>query len=317
MIDLNPLVIERKRQDKAPPFAGPEEYHATWYQITDNIKGLPGTTTYHGCFHDLADGLQTHVYAPAGLDIRGRWQLAGTLPGEPTQTVELGLNIPKQGLYLREDVDMKCNFLLTAFVRKTLKKSHAMLVARLLEKADLREAASSDSRIEAWRSQTGSEAASDAGSVYASNRYSTAAPSVSGMDNHGAHSMMSQQASVRDSMVSNTSPPLRGHSPGHPDPTYQSYNHHDPRQSQYQFNQNPQNQYQNSQNQNQYQNQHNQNQNQQSQSLNPYPTTLNYSNKPPSQPSEIGTGVHSPAEAGPSELPAQHPSQNAPAELAG
>ncbi|KAE9991211.1 hypothetical protein EG327_000266 [Venturia inaequalis] len=92
MIDLNPLVIERKRQDKAPPFAGPEEYHATWYQITDNIKGLPGTTTYHGCFHDLADGLQTHVYAPAGLDIRGKWQLGGTLPGEPTQTVELGLN---------------------------------------------------------------------------------------------------------------------------------------------------------------------------------------------------------------------------------
>lgn len=275
MIDLNPLVIDRKRQDKAPPFAGPEEYHATWYQITDNIKGLPGTTTYHGCFHDLADGLQTHVYAPAGLDIRGKWQLGGTLPGEPTQTVELGLNIPKQGLYLREDVDMKCNFLLTSFVKKTLKKSHAMLVARLLEKANLREAANSDSRIEAWRSQTGSDAGSDVGSVYGSNRYSTATPSgTSGMSNYGGPAAMSQHGSTRESIISNTSPPLRGHSPGQGDATYQSQNFHDPRQSQYQSNQYPYNQ--------------------------------------------RGTDVNSqPAEAGPSELPAHHPPQTAPAELAG
>lgn len=317
MIDLNPLVIERKRQDKAPPFAGPEEYHAQWYQITDNIKGLPGKTTYHGCFHDLADGLQTHVYAPAGLDIRGRWQLGGTLPGEPSQVVELGLNIPKQGLYLREDVDMKCNFILTSFVKKTLKKSHAMLVARLLEKANLREVATSDERIDAWRSQTGSDVGSDAGSIHGSNRFSTAAPSISGMSNRGAPSMMSQQGSVRDSMISNTSPPLRGYSPGQPDATYQSYNHHDPRQSQYQqnhpqHNQNPQNW-----NQNQHNQQQNQNQNQpysQQQDSSPYPTPLSYSNKPLPQASEIG--VHSPAEAGPAELPAQHSTQNAPVELA-
>lgn len=316
MIDLNPLVIERKRQDKAPPFAGPEEFHATWYQITDNIKGLPGTTTYYGCFHDLADGLQTHVYAPAGLDIRGKWQLGGTLPGEPSQTVELGLNIPKQGLYLREDVDMKCNFILTSFVKKTLKKSHAMLVARLLEKANLREAATNDERIEAWRSETGSDAGSDAGSVYGSNRYSTAAPSISGMSNHGAPSMMSQHGSVRESMVSHTSPPLRGYSPGQADPTYQSYNHHSPQipqqsqfeQNQYQYNQIPQTQNQ----QNQGQNLQNQNQN-----PNPYPNPLNYSNKPLPRPSEAGTSVHSSAEAGPAELPAQHATHNAPAELAG
>ncbi|TID20648.1 hypothetical protein E2P81_ATG05281 [Venturia nashicola] len=290
MIDLNPLVIERKRQDKAPPFAGPEEYHATWYRITDNIKGLPGTTTYHGCFHDLADGLQTHVYAPAGLDIRGKWQLGGTLPGEPTQTAELGLNIPKQGLYLREDVDMKCNFLLTSFVKKTLKKSHATLVARLLEKANLREAASSDSRIEAWRSQTGSDAGSDVGSVYGSNRYNAAVPST------------------RQSMASSTTPPLRGHSPGQPDATYQSHNHQDPRQSQY-----LQHQCQDSFNQIPNQNQ----QPRQEQNSSPYPTPVSYSNRPQTQPSELGSGFHPPAEARPIELPAQIPSQNGPAELAG
>jgi hypothetical protein len=290
MIDLNPLVIERKRTDKPPPFAGPEEYHATWYQITDNIKGLPGTTTYHGCFHDLADGLQTHVYAPAGLDIRGKWQLGGTLPGEPTQTVELGLNIPKQGLYLREDVDMKCNFILTSFVKKTLKKSHAMLVARLLEKANLREAATSNERIEAWRSEAGSDAGSDAGSVYGSNRFSTIGSSI-----NGAPSIMSPIGSIRDS--THSSPPLRGYpSPGHPDPAYQSYNQHQPPYQQPPYQQPPYAQ--------------------QPQNQNPYPNPLNYSNKPLPQPAEIGSGAHSPAEQGPSELPTEHPTHGAPAELA-
>ncbi|KAF2399504.1 hypothetical protein EJ06DRAFT_458698, partial [Trichodelitschia bisporula] len=140
MIDLNPLVIKRELC-KPPSFAGPEEYHVKWYSITDTVPYVIGKSkvSYHGCFHDLVDGLQTHVYAPAGLDIRGKWRLGGSLPGEPIQPVEMGLGIPKTGLYLREDVDMKCNIVMTSFVRKTLKKAHSTLVARLLEKATLLE----------------------------------------------------------------------------------------------------------------------------------------------------------------------------------
>ena len=60
------------------------------------------------------------------------------MPGEPRETVELGLvNAPREGLYLREDVDMKCNIVMSGFVKKTLKKAHAVLVDRLVVKADI------------------------------------------------------------------------------------------------------------------------------------------------------------------------------------
>jgi hypothetical protein len=143
MIDLNPLIIDRTKV-KAPGFAPADEFHSIWYQLKDRVQYLPGglmsgDVSYHACFHDLPNGLQTHVYAPMGLDIKNKWQLGGTLPGEPAQPVELGLDIPKQGLYLREDVDMRCNFVMTSFVKKTLKKAHGTLVDRLLEKAKIRE----------------------------------------------------------------------------------------------------------------------------------------------------------------------------------
>ncbi|KAL9028732.1 MAG: hypothetical protein Q9196_002950 [Gyalolechia fulgens] len=150
MIDLNPLVIER-HPVKAPRKANPEEYHSTWYHVVDKINYFPG---YHGrtefdvCFHDLKGGLQTHCYAPLGLDIKDKWTLGGTLPHEPKEPVEMGLGVPKDGLWLREDVDMKCNVMATGFVKKTLKKAHATLVARLVEKAHIRESEIHNSRIE-------------------------------------------------------------------------------------------------------------------------------------------------------------------------
>lgn len=142
MIDLNPLVTHRERIE-APSFAGAEELQALWYSITDKVSYLPGglmsgNVTYHGCFNNLPDGLQTHVFAPLGLEIKGRWTLGGNMPGEPAQPVELGLGIPKSGLWLREDVDMKCNVMMVAFVKKNLKKSHASLVDRMVEKAKSR-----------------------------------------------------------------------------------------------------------------------------------------------------------------------------------
>ena len=145
MIDLNPLVIER-HPIKPPPSATAEEYHCQWYSLTDRVQYLPGglvqgKVSYTACFHDLSMGLQTHVYAPMGLDIKNKWTLGGSLPGEPIEAVELGIGVPRQGLWLREDVDMKCNMLMTGFVKKTLKKAHATLVARLVQKAHIVDAA--------------------------------------------------------------------------------------------------------------------------------------------------------------------------------
>lgn len=100
---------------------------------------MQGKVTYSACFHDLTMGLQTHVFAPMGLDIKNKWTLGGNLPGEPREAVELGLGVPKAGLWLREDVDMRCNMLMTGFVRKTLKKAHATLVGRLVEKSHILE----------------------------------------------------------------------------------------------------------------------------------------------------------------------------------
>ena len=61
------------------------------------------------------------------------------MPGEPRDVAELGLGVPKDGLWIREDVDLRCNVLMTGFVKKTLKKAHASLVARLVKNAHIAE----------------------------------------------------------------------------------------------------------------------------------------------------------------------------------
>jgi hypothetical protein len=151
MIDLNPSHEER-HLIKAPPEASPEEYHCKWYQITDKVAYLPagmvtGKIHFKACFHDLGLGLQTHVYAPMGIDIKEKWTVGGNLPHEPVQPAEIGVGAPISGLYLREDVVMKCNFLITRFVRKTLKDSLATLVARLVVKSQLHEAVNANHRL--------------------------------------------------------------------------------------------------------------------------------------------------------------------------
>lgn len=140
MIDLNPLIKER-HPISAPAHAPADERNCAWYSLTDEINYMPGLAaassdvSYTCAFHDLPVGLQTHCYAPMGLDIRDRWSVGGTLPGEPPERRELGLDAPSTGLYLREDVDMRCNIIMTSFVKKTLKKSHGQLVDKLKEKA--------------------------------------------------------------------------------------------------------------------------------------------------------------------------------------
>lgn len=140
MIDLNPLVIER-HTIQPPRHAGPEEQTCTWYTITDKISYLPGTNLVSGnvsytcAFHDLPQGLQTHCYAGLGLEIRDLWSVGGSEMGEEPEVQELGIGAPASGLYIREDVDFKCNVLMAGFVKKTLKKAHSTLVEAMARKA--------------------------------------------------------------------------------------------------------------------------------------------------------------------------------------
>ncbi|OWP05144.1 hypothetical protein B2J93_3275 [Marssonina coronariae] len=142
MIDLNPLVRER-HAIPPPRHAAPDELHGVWYSVTDHVPFLPAglasrQVSYTCCFHDVPDGLQTHCYAPCGLEIRARWTVGGSLPGEPTAPAERRLGAPRHGLWLRED--MRCNILIGGFVRRTLKKAHARLVGRLQARSLAQEA---------------------------------------------------------------------------------------------------------------------------------------------------------------------------------
>jgi hypothetical protein len=144
MIDLNPLVINRQRLPIPPAEASPEEMHAHWYQITDKISYMPGVSSavsYNACMHDLTDGLQTHTFAPAGVEIRGRWTIGGgALPGEGrTNPSELGMDVPRHGLYLMETTELRCNFLMTGFIKKNLKGAHAKVVEKIVDIARERE----------------------------------------------------------------------------------------------------------------------------------------------------------------------------------
>ncbi|KAF2033508.1 hypothetical protein EK21DRAFT_86300 [Setomelanomma holmii] len=155
MIDLNPLVVERFRC-RPPSYAPTDEYYATWYTIKDKVSYLPGglatgSVSYHACFHDQSDGLQTHVYAPLGLDIRAKWSVGGSLAGETRQPCEKGLNVPRQGLYIREDVKMTCSTLLMGFVKRTFKDSHASLVEKLVDRAHVLESEFANERLQALR----------------------------------------------------------------------------------------------------------------------------------------------------------------------
>jgi hypothetical protein len=139
MIDLNPLVQDR-HIIPPPPHALPEEHVCTWYSITDKISYLPGglvtgAVSYTAAFHDLPVGLQTHCHAPMGVDLREKWSVAGSEPGEEPEPMELGLGAPRTGLYIREDVIITCNVVMAGFIKKTIKKAHGLLVEALSSKA--------------------------------------------------------------------------------------------------------------------------------------------------------------------------------------
>ncbi|KAK6431560.1 hypothetical protein LTR95_012277 [Oleoguttula sp. CCFEE 5521] len=132
LIRLNPLVL-RFDQSSPPATAPSDERECTWYEITDQINyGLvKSEVTYKACFNDLPNGVQTHVYAPAGLDIRERWTVCGNEVGEPREILELGIDAPRDGLYVREDVQMRCNVFLSRYVKRNLSKAHKVVIQRV------------------------------------------------------------------------------------------------------------------------------------------------------------------------------------------
>lgn len=143
VIGLNPLVTGFEPV-KAPRDAPSDEFYATWYEIAQRIQYIPGigklgsgAIKFKGCFHDMPNGLNTHIYAPAGVDMRNKWQICGNQPGEPVETRELGLGAPPEGLYLREDIEIKCNMTMAGFVKKENKAASKVFVERLIKKAEL------------------------------------------------------------------------------------------------------------------------------------------------------------------------------------
>ncbi|KAI8962233.1 hypothetical protein F5Y11DRAFT_197406 [Daldinia sp. FL1419] len=150
VITLNPLVLEYK-QIKAPRDAVSDEYFSTWYEIHERIQYVPGIgrfgsgkITFNGCFHDLPWGLQTHIYAPMGVDLRNKYRIGGNQPGvEPPEHQEIGLarlGAPKDGLYLREDIEIRCNITMVGIVKAQMKTASKEMVERIIKKAELLDA---------------------------------------------------------------------------------------------------------------------------------------------------------------------------------
>lgn len=141
MIDLNPLVTSRERMD-TPPRGQTNDPDQEWYAVTDRIDYLPrgwpgglttGSVAYTCGFRDVPDGMETHCLAAMGVETRSRWVVVDGSSGSGEGGVEGGSGGGEgAGLCLREEVDLRCNVLLAAFVRSTIIRSHDDLVGRFV-----------------------------------------------------------------------------------------------------------------------------------------------------------------------------------------
>ncbi|CAG5150018.1 uncharacterized protein ALTATR162_LOCUS2521 [Alternaria atra] len=160
ILELNPLVTGHE-PIKAPRDAPADEFYSTWYEISQRIQYIPGigkmgsgAIKFRGVFHDLPFGLQTHTYAPANVDLRNKWQICGNQPGEPPEPKELGSGAPPEGLYIREDVEIKCNVTMINFVKKEMKAAAKVMVERLVKKAELLDSGALQAMMENGRLKT-------------------------------------------------------------------------------------------------------------------------------------------------------------------
>ncbi|KAI0141809.1 hypothetical protein GGR57DRAFT_508885 [Xylariaceae sp. FL1272] len=164
VINVNPLVLSYK-QIKAPRDAAADEYFSTWYEIIERVQVLPGIgklgsskISFNACFHDVPWGLQSHVYAPLNIDMRNKYRIGGNQPGvEPPEQAELGLaelGVPKDGLYLREDIEIRCNITMVSTVKSQMKAASKEMVNRIIKKAELLDAGILRAMIEDGKMKT-------------------------------------------------------------------------------------------------------------------------------------------------------------------
>jgi len=189
VITLNPLVLSHK-PIAAPRDAAADEFYSTWYEITERIQYIPGMgkmgsgkISFNGCFHDMPWGLQTHIYAPANVDLRNKYRIAGNQPGvEPPEPPEIGmaqLGVPADGLYLREDIEIKCNVAMMSFVKSQLKAASKAMVQRIIKKAELLDSGVLQAMIEDGKLKTfnPNDRSSNRISTMSINRTPSTAPS--------------------------------------------------------------------------------------------------------------------------------------------
>ncbi|KKA30341.1 hypothetical protein TD95_002256 [Thielaviopsis punctulata] len=134
MLRINPLVVSHTRISP-PSFCPPEERDCVWFQLRDKISHLPGgkivgDIAYTAAVRSTENGMTSHIYAHMGVDIRSTWTLGGRRAGEAGNPV---VDEQMPGLYLREDIEVRCNALMTGFITKNLNKSHAAITQRLEE----------------------------------------------------------------------------------------------------------------------------------------------------------------------------------------
>jgi hypothetical protein len=165
VITLNPLVLDHKPIPPPRDVKDRDEYFSTWYEITERIQYIPGigkigagNIKFNGCFHNMPWGLQTHIYAPANVDLKNKYMIAGNQQGvEPPQTLEIGLSslgAPADGLYLREDIEIKANIAVVGFVKAQLQKAGGEMVKRIIKKAELLDAGVLQAMIENGKLKT-------------------------------------------------------------------------------------------------------------------------------------------------------------------
>ncbi|KAH7324248.1 hypothetical protein B0I35DRAFT_423789 [Stachybotrys elegans] len=223
VITLNPLVLEHKAIP-APQNAAADEYYSTWYEISERIQFVPGMgkmgssrISFNGCFHDMPWGLQTHIYAPMGVDLRNRYRIAGNQPGEPPEVREIGLEnlgAPADGLYLREDIEIKCNLTMVSFVKAQCKAASKEMVQRIIKKAELLDSGVLQGMMENGRLRT----------INPNDRSRT------GFSRHSPHPSISSISSPIQSISS----PLQSSNPNYVFNQYQQ-----PQQQQQQYQQRP------------------------------------------------------------------------------
>ncbi|KAK1755447.1 hypothetical protein QBC47DRAFT_189485 [Echria macrotheca] len=205
VITLNPLVLEHK-PIAAPQHAETDEYYSTWYEITERVTFVPGIgrmgasiIKFNGCFHDMPWGLQTHIYAPMNVDLRNTYRIAGNQPGfEPPEVPEIGLKAlgaPTDGLYLREEIEIKCNVTVMSFVKAQLKKAGGEMVQRIIKKAELLDAGVLQAMIQDGKLKTVNPA---------DRRNTIRSPIPSPLNLHNSP------------VLSNTTPPPQSQSPNQP-----------------------------------------------------------------------------------------------------